>query len=41
MARHIKKKKKRRGRPWLTLFLFSLAAFFVGYYMAVNGIELW
>ncbi len=31
MARHIKKNKKRRSKAWVTLLIFSLIAFTLGY----------
>lgn len=38
MARHLKRKKKRRSRAWLVISLLCLAAFFLGYWISVNGV---
>ena len=42
MARHTKKRKKgSRRKAWLTLGIFCLAAFFLGYILKVSEISIW
>jgi len=36
LARHAKKRKKGRKTAWIILFIFSLAAFALGYLYAVT-----